>query len=405
MAHWEQPNGGRPKAVLLYLVTEDWYFWSHRLPVARAARDAGFDVVVATRVRAHGERIASEGFRLRPLSWSRDSISPLTQIRVLSELVGLYRAERPAIVHHVALKAVVYGSIAARLAGVRHVINAVTGLGFAFTERSISARLARFVLQLLFRAAVDRTDTLMIFQNEDDRALLYGDGFLKRSAQVTIRGSGVDLHHFASLPEPALQPPTIAVVTRMLASKGVETAVAASRLLRSQGTRHRLLLVGAPDPTNPASIPEQKLREWADEPGIEWLGHVDDVREVWKEAHIAALLSLREGLPKALLEAAACGRPIVAADVPGSREVVRHQVNGLLVPANDAAAAAAAMARLIANPDLRIRFGQEGRRFIERELSSSAVASATLAQYRAAVDPSDPAINADRFAASNRDFA
>jgi glycosyltransferase involved in cell wall biosynthesis len=375
----------RPR--LIYLVTEDWYFWSHRLPIARAARDAGYDVIVATRVGEHGKRIEAEGFRLYSLAWRRRGGSALGELSSLAALVRLYRKERPDIVHHIALKPVVVGSVAARFAGQRRVVNAINGLGFAFTTKTAGARLARLVLRAAFRLFIDQPKSIVLLQNDDDRRHLGERGFVRSAKMVVVRGSGVDIVHFVPLPPPRSSPPTIAVVTRMLAIKGIATLVAASRVLSERKVAHRLLLVGAPDPDNPSSLCEAELRAYAAEPGIEWLGHIGDVRQVWAKADIAALTSLGgEGLPKTLLEAAACGRPIVATDVPGCREVVRDGVNGFLVPPNDPQATATALARLITDAALRDRFGHESRRIVERDFPDRQVAAATLAIYRDLLD-------------------
>ncbi len=376
------PDSARFKPRLLFLVTEDWYFCSHRLPVARAARDAGFDVAVATRVTDHGPQIVAEGFCLHPLSWRRRGDGILGNLRALAGIVHLYRQERPSIVHHVSLKPVVFGSLAARMAGVTRVVNAINGLGFVFTAESGLARTARVALRVLFRLIVDRRQTVVLFQNEDDRQHLLSRRFLRRSATAVVRGSGVDITHFRPLPEPPGDPPTIALVTRMVAIKGVDTLVDASRLLRDRGVPHRLLLVGAPDPDNPSSIREETLRAWAEEPGISWLGRRQDVREIWAKAHVAVLTSHGgEGLPKTLLEAAACGRPIVATDVAGSREIAIEGVNALVVPPRDPVALAAALERLLRDPDLRSRFGAAGRSLVEVGHSDQKIAAAILVLY------------------------
>ena len=237
----------RPK--LLFLVTEDWYFWSHRLPVARAARDAGFDVVVATRVRDHGEQIRTEGFRLCPLGWRRRGDGIVGAGRALIEITALYRRERPDIVHLVALKPVLFGGIAARLAFPRGAgrpaqIAAVTGLGSGL-------RRVRPTLGWAIRQAAG--DSRVIVQNPEDGAALAGFGVAQERI-VLIRGSGVDTDHFTPLPEPPGPTVTVALVARMLRSKGVPDAVAAVRRLRAQGMAIELALAGPADPDNRDSL-------------------------------------------------------------------------------------------------------------------------------------------------------
>jgi glycosyltransferase involved in cell wall biosynthesis len=369
----------RPK--LFFLVTEDWYFWSHRLPVARAARDAGFAVAIATRVREHGDRIREEGFALHPLAWRRRGDRLFGAWRAIREIARLYRAERPDILYHVALKPTLFGGIATRLAFRRGaepaMLSAVMGFG------SSATRWRRAALGLALRI-VPGGGTFIV-QNPENRAVLARQR-LDPARIALIRGSGVDTAHFIPLPEPEGLGVTVALVGRMLRSKGVLEAVAAVRRLRADGLEIDLLLVGMTDPDSGDTLSVAALTELAAEPGIEWLGHVEDVREIWRRAAIAVLpSSYGEGLPKALLEAAACGRSIVASDMPGCREIVIHDRTGLLVPAHDVAGLAAAIAALAADPDLRRRLGIAGRALVEREFADAIVAEQTVALCRAAL--------------------
>lgn len=372
----------RPK--LLFLVTEDWYFCSHRLPVARAARDAGFAIIVAARMREHGEAIRREGFQLRPLAWRRRGDGIAGALRAVGEIVRVYRAERPDVVHHVALKPLLLGGIALRLAfpfgaGRPALIAAVMGLGSRF-GRGWTARALGWAVRVA--AGGGR----VIVQNPDDAAALSGFG-IARERIALIRGSGVDTAHFRPLPEPAGPALRLALVARMLRSKGVLDAVAAIRQLRQDGIAVELLLAGPTDPDNPDSLSEAELAALASEPGVAWLGLVADIREVWARAHLAVFPSTYgEGIPKALLEAAACARPIVAADMPGCREIVRHRETGLLVPPRDIAALAAAVAELARAPAERQRMGEAGRNLVERDFAEPVVAGQTLALYRAMLE-------------------
>lgn len=376
-------TAARPK--LLYLVTEDWYFWSHRLPMAQAAQRAGFDIGVATRVADHGERIRSLGFALHPLRWRRGAIGPSASLRAIAEIRRLYRRERPDLVHHVALKPAVLGSIAALAAGVPAVINAVAGMGFVASSPSLRARLLRWPLGFALTRLLERANSRVIVQNDDDRRLLLSlhPGAAQRI--VTIRGSGVDTLHLRPVPEPA-PPITVAFVGRMLADKGVPVLVEAQQKLQRRGIDLRLLLAGTPDPENLGSIDPSELARWQALPGVTWLGQVEDISGLWAAAHIAALPSRREGLPKSLLEAAAMGRPVVATDVPGCREIARAGINALLVPPDDAEALAAALARLAADAPLRRRFGAAGRALVEAEFTAAAIGAQTAALYRRILD-------------------
>lgn len=380
-------NTRQPK--LLFLVTEDWYFCSHRLPVARAARDAGFAVVVATRVRAHGEQIRRENFALRSVAWRRRGDGLSGAVRAVFDIARLYRAERPDLLHHVALKPVLFGGIARRLAFTGAavapaVIDSVMGLGSGFSDTAFAARLRRPALAAGLRLAASSHRRWTVVQNPEDRSALVGLG-IGAERIVLIRGSGVDIRHFAPLPEVHAPVVTIGLVSRMLREKGVLDAVAAIRLLRKRGLPIALLLAGSSDPDNRGSLTGEMLASLAAEPGIEWLGRVEDVRAVWQRAAIAVLPSTYgEGVPKALLEAAACARPIVATDVPGCREIVRHGETGMLVPANDVARLAEAIASLAGDAERRRMMGRAGRVLVEREFAEEIVAAETLALYRAA---------------------
>jgi glycosyltransferase involved in cell wall biosynthesis len=375
----------RPK--LLFLTTEDWYFCSHRLPVARAARDAGFEILVATRVRAHGAEIRREGFALFPLAWRRRGDGPSGAIRAIAAIIRLYRRERPDIVHHIALKPVLFGGLARRFgflgaAGGPAVVASVMGLGSGFSATDRVARLRRPALRLALRIVVGGNRGRVIVQNREDGAALAGCGVDRRRIAL-IRGSGIDVRHFRPLPEPSGDTVRVALVARMLRQKGVLAAAAAIRLLRARGLPVELLLAGPTDPDNPGSLSAETLLSLGAEPGVTWLGPVADIREVWRRAAIAVLPSTYgEGLPKALLEAAACARPIVATDMPGCREVVRPGETGILVPPDDEAELAEAIMTLATDAAQRRRLGRAGRALAEREFAEDIVAAGTLAVYR-----------------------
>lgn len=364
---------------LLYVVTEDWYFLSHRLPMARAARAAGYDVHVACAVADGRAAIEAEGFTLHALPWRRRALSPLAIMRDIAMLHALYRRLAPDLIHHVALKPAIAGSLAALGLLKPRIINSVAGLGFVFTSATPKARLMRGPFGLILRLLLNRRTSTTIVQNPDDMAALEALGIAPERL-VLVPGSGVDADRLTPLPEPD-GPVRAAYVGRMLEDKGLRALIEAHRLLRGRGVEIGLDLAGAPDPDNPTSIPEAELRSWASEPGVRWLGHVRDIRQVWADAHIAVLPSRREGLPKSLLEAAACGRPIVATDVPGCREVARAGVNALLVPMDDAEKLAEALKTLAYNKEMRTRFGAAGRELVETIFASDRIGAATVAVY------------------------
>jgi glycosyltransferase involved in cell wall biosynthesis len=364
---------------LLYLVTEDWYFLSHRLPMARAARAAGFEVHVGTRVVEHGAALAAEGFAVHPLAWKRGSASPGAFLSAVRAVRRLYRDVCPDIVHHVALQPSVVGSLAARGLPIT-VLNAVAGMGSTFIAATPQARAARFVMTQLMRWLFNRPGAIVLVQNPDDERALAALGIAPERI-VRIPGSGVDVDRLTSLPEPA-GPPVAAYVGRLLEDKGLRALMDAHSRLTAAGEPIRLLLAGEPDPANPGSLPPALLAQWRQQPGVTFLGHVPDIRAVWAAAHIAVLPSRREGLPLSLLEAAACGRPLVATDVPGCREIARAGVNALTVPVDDPEALASALRRLAGDPALRAQYGAAGRRLAEAEFSSGRIGREIVALYR-----------------------
>lgn len=371
----------KPRPRLLFVVTEDWYFCSHRISLAKAMRKAGIDVSVATRVTAHGQLIADEGLKLIPLRVLRRDGTLLRDLAATAELVRIYREERPDVVHHVALKPALFGSLAAPMARVPCVVNAFAGLGYSFIGQTLGSDIRRRALTAGLKFVLRAPRSRAIFQNEEDRELFIKEGIVSEDKTRLIRGSGVDIKEFTPCVEPDL-PPVVMLASRMLWDKGVGEFVKAAGRLRQLGLRAKYVLVGMVDGDNPASIPEKQLLAWQHEGTIEWWGHREDMPRVLASAHIVVLPSYREGLPKILLEASACARPLVATDVPGCREIVRDGENGLLVPARDAEALAHAIATLVNDLGLRAKMGALGRRMVEENFSDSIVAEKTLAVYR-----------------------
>jgi glycosyltransferase involved in cell wall biosynthesis len=349
---------------LIYFVTEDWYFHSHRLPLAQAAVKTGFEVVLLTNVQLHGDIIHSEGIRIIPIALQRHGMNPLREIKILLRIIKAYRAERPDIVHHVAMKPVLYGSMAAFLTGMPRVVNALAGMGSLFISQSLKSCILRACVKRLFRFFLNRKGSRLILQNPDDVDMFLKYAIAEKSSICLIRGAGVDAALFSPTSEPS-QPITVMLSARMLFDKGIA----------------RFILVGKCDPENPAAISEQQLRIWQQERIVEWWGHQPDMPAVLAKSHVICLPSYREGLPKSLLEAASCGKPIVATDVPGCREIVRDGVNGFLVPARNGPALAEALRQLIENKDLRKQMGAKGREIVLREFAEQKVVNETLAVY------------------------
>jgi glycosyltransferase involved in cell wall biosynthesis len=367
---------GRKKPKLLFVVTEDWYFVSHRLQLAVAACEAGFEVALATRVKKHGDIIRRAGISLIPFELSRRAGNPLLE---LMGLFFLYRRERPDIVCHVALKPVFLGGLAGRLAGVRAQVNAVAGLGWLFISQGRMARWLSLLIRLILARLLSAPRCRVVVQNPDDAELLKEAGMTESHLRM-IRGAGVDTYEFLPSSE-SPEPVCVVLASRVLWDKGVGEFVEAARQLKKDGVKARFVLVGDPDPDNPAAVPDATLHAWQKEKVVEWWGHRDDMVTVFHAAHVVCLPSYREGLPKVLLEAASCGLPIVTTDVPGCREVVREGENGLLVPARDAKALSDALLRLIKNPELRAEMGHSSREIVLREFSSEKVIAQTLDLY------------------------
>ena len=367
---------------VLIVVNVDWYFWSHRLPLARALRAAGYDVVVVTgEERGFRPKIEGEGFRFVPLQLRRGSTNPFAELATFLDLVRTYRRERPAIIHHVTIKPILYGSIAARFAGRPAIINAVAGLGYTFLP-AVRRSLLGKVTTALYRWACAGPRTLVLCQNPEDQAVLVDLGIVPRERTAVIRGSGVDVTRFV-VSEPPADVPIVLLSARMLWDKGVREFVEAVRLLRARGVAHRAVIAGILDTENPNGVPEDVLRRWHDEAVIEWWGQRDDMPEVLNKASIVTLPTYYpEGVPKSLIEAAACGRPIVATDVPGCREIARQGVNAELVPPRDAAQLADAIAKLLSDAELRRAYGRAGREIAVADFSEQRVLSDTLALYR-----------------------
>jgi glycosyltransferase involved in cell wall biosynthesis len=386
-------NAARPK--ILFVVAEDWYFWSHRRPIAAAALQNGYDVFVATRVGDCGEKIVEAGFRLIPLRLNRSSYSLFHELRTVSELRRIYRKEKPDIVHHIALKPILYGSMAALGNQRMQVINAFAGLGYLVSSPSFRARALKQMLWKMFRFLLNRPNSFLLLQNREDRDLLMSEVGVPPEKTTIIRGSGVDVNEFRATAE-APGVPIVLLSSRMLWIKGISDFVEAAKLLRARGVNARFVLAGDTDTGSPGAIPQEKLQEWQNAGSVEWWGHQQSMSRMLQQAAIVCLPSHGgEGVPKALIEAAACERAIVATDVPGCRDIVQHGTNGLLVPAKNPAALAEAIAQLLADATLRAEMGRRGREIAVNEFSEEKVIQQTLALYSRLLNAGAAPMNAD----------
>ncbi len=368
------------KRKILFLVTEDWFFYSHFFDRACAAIDSGYDVVVLTRGETCKSAIEGRGIRVLPLRMNRSGMNPFSETASIANILRAYRTERPDLVHHVALKPILYGTLAAKIANVRSVVNAPVGMGYLFTSQRKSVLALSSLVMIALRWLMNHPGSRVILENRDDRDYFVEQRIALSKNISLIRGAGVDTKRFSVSPEPE-DIPVVSLVARMLRDKGVNEFVEAARILKGRGLHARFMLVGNPDPQNPASLEEKQLQDWASERVVEWCGFRSDIPDVLAKSNIVCLPSYREGLPKALLEAMACGRAIVATDVSGCREAVDHGVNGFLVQPRNALALADALQKVLTDPSLRAEMGRRGRQRAESEFANEIVVRNTLSLY------------------------
>lgn len=355
--------------------------------MARAARDAGFDVHVATAVGSKSDAVQSERFTLHAIPFKRGGISPIAILKSAIALRRLKASLKPDIIHHVGLQTCIPGGLSS-LGSSTPQINAMTGLGYAFTGTSFRARVLKTAISLVLRFLLNRGNSITLVQNPDDARALADVG-IDTQCIALIPGSGVDTDRLMPLAEPE-GTITVGFAGRLLTEKGIRALVSAHRILRNRGMDIQLLIAGEPDPANPASVTREEAEQWNTEPGIRWLGHVRDIGTLWTRSHIAALPSHREGLPKTLLEAAAFGRPMVATDAPGCREICIHEQTGLLVPIEDPDALANAIGKLAASKELRRRYGGTARQLVVDKMSAKSVGTAIVALYEKAIRENGP---------------
>lgn len=350
-----------PPPRIVFVVTEDWFAASHFLPMIRAAGELGLEPAVVTRVRDHRAVLEAAGARVVPLEAERRSLNPMAAGYAAGQLAATLKAIRPDILHCIALRSILVGGAAAVLAGIDRRVYALTGLGYLGARPDLVGRAARLAIRSALRGPLQSAGTRFLLENEDDARMLGLDP--ADTGRVTIvGGAGVDPDRFRPEPAPPAPPLRVAVIARMLWSKGIDVAVEAVRVARAGGVSVELSLYGAPDPSNPRAIADAQLRAWSAEPGIAWRGPTADPAAVWREHHVCCLPSRGgEGLPRTLLEAAACGRAILTSDVPGCRRLVRPGIEGLRVPPGDAPALAAALAELAADPARVGRMGEAAR--------------------------------------------
>jgi glycosyltransferase involved in cell wall biosynthesis len=371
----------------MFVVNVDWFFLSHRLPIALEAKRQGYQVHIATGLTNKLVELQSYGLIVHPLSLNRSSAGLGNALYTLIQLWRVFKTVRPDIVHLVTIKPVLLGGIMARFMGIRSVVAAVSGLGFVFMANGARATVRRWLVGGLYRVALGHHNLKVVFQNPDDRANLSKLANLPDSKVEIIRGSGVDLAKYNRKPLP-LGLPVVILAARLLSDKGIREYIHAARLLKHEGVLARFCLVGSIDSANPASLTEVELEQWQKEGVVELWGHHSDMPSVINSAHLVVLPSYREGLPKVLLEAAACGRAVVTTDVPGCRDAIDSNVTGILVPVRNAIALAIAIKSLINDTERCQTMGIAGRELAEKAFDVRQVVNTHLKIYQELLDKS-----------------
>lgn len=366
---------------ILYFVNIPRFFVSHRLPLAVAAKNAGYEVHVATADddAENIARIRDAGLIFHPLPLEQHSINPFKELRVMLAIAAVYRQLKPDIVHLVSVKPIIYGGIMARLMRLPAIVCSVSGLGYGFAEKQTRFDALQVLQKYTYKLALDYHRCHIIFQNPDDMARFSKILVHDASHLNLIRGSGVDMHYFSPQPE-ASEPPVILFAGRLMWKKGLGDFLEAARRLKG---RARFAIAGYVEATHPDIVSLEQIQAWESEALIEYWGKRDDMPQAFAESHIVCLPSTYgEGVPKVLIEAAACGRPIVTTDMPGCREITHDGENGLLVPPNDVDALTQALEKLIDNSDLRQMMGRKGREIAQEGYSLQKVLDETLALYK-----------------------
>jgi len=369
---------------IILFANTDWYLYNFRRSLAVGLRDAGHELLLISPPGPYGARLRELGLRWEPLPMERRSLNPLRELALLWQLIRLFRRERPALVHGFTVKCAIYGSLAARFASVPARVSAVAGMGYVFSSSDLKAQVLRPVVRGMLRLALDGENARLILQNSDDVALFERAALIAATRIRLIRGSGVDCTRFTRATEAgADRPLRVLLAARLLWDKGIGEYVVAARQLLAQGRRIEFILAGAPDPGNPDAVPEQTIRSWVDEGLLTWLGHVDDMAKLFGSVDVVVLPTYYgEGLPKSLIEAAACALPLVTTDVPGCREVVSDGIDGLLVPVRDGDALAQAIVQLQDDPELALRLGEAARAKAHAEFDERIVIQRTMDVYR-----------------------
>lgn len=359
----------------------DWYLYNFRLSLAKYLQDEGIDVVLVSPRGEYVNLLENAGFRWLEWKIGRQTLAPRTEFGSILNLKRIYDREKPELVHHHTIKPVLYGSLAARWSKVPGCVNSITGRGYVFLGNDRKARILKMFIEPFYRLAFNNPRCSAIFENETDQQYFLDQGLIPPERTWLIQGVGVDVERYKKLPEPD-GIPVILMAARMLWDKGVGVLVEAARLLKDK-VPVRIVLVGNPDVGNPSSIELKTLQGWNEEGVVEWWGWRADMSDIYNQSHIVTLPTrYGEGVPTTLLEAAACGRPLVASDIAGCRHVVKEGYNGFLVPVNDPNALAQALEKLACTPELRQKMGRASRQLVLENFPQSRVNAETLEVYK-----------------------
>ena len=376
------------KNKLFFIVSEDKSFWSHRLSLALSAIDAGYDVTLVSNFNKLESKIKNRGVNVININFVRSSKHPFTDLKNIFKLIFILRKEKPDIIHNVALKTILIASIAGLFSKKMVIINAFTGLGYVFSSDQLHAKLIRFFIKPIFKLLFRRSNYWTIFQNPDDMNLFERLGIINQNRSILIRGSGVETDKFIQSDD-LNKIPVVMLASRMLWDKGVGEFVEVAKRAYKNKINAEFMLVGGINNDNPMSIPLSTLKQWVSNGDVQWEGHSDNMPDMLASASIVCLPSYREGLPKVLLEAAAIGRPLIASDGPGCREIVRDKYNGLLVMMSDADSLYEAVLMLVNNRKMRETMGRNSRTLVETELSTTIINTQTIELYRRVVNASN----------------
>jgi glycosyltransferase involved in cell wall biosynthesis len=370
------------KTKILLFANTDWYLYNFRLSLAEKLRYLSYEVVLVSPSGDYTNQFEQAGFRWVSLDMNRRSVNPISEILVIKKLIGIYLHEKPDLVHHFTIKSVIYGSLAAKFAGISNIVNAVAGLGFVFTNKSILASVLRPLVKQVLKFSLNGNKSRLILQNPDDQALFLDAELVSNEKTRLIKGSGVNTGRFIPHLKDNNGDVNILLASRLLWDKGIADYVEAARIVKTTHKNVNFLLAGKPDEGNPDSVQGSDLVNWKKEGIIEALGHVENMAERLEDINIVVLPTVYgEGVPRILIEAAAAGIPLVATDVPGCREIVVNDQNGYLVPARDPQSLAEALAILLSDTGLCESMGKAGRKLVLEEFDEKSVLSRTIDVY------------------------